>query len=179
LVGPGQRTYIKTSAGVNVNVCQKPAYLAEYFGKHYCQPHSNVVVLGSGSGGDVQGLMNSGLKVHAIEQDEKQSQAMMANLRTYKVNNEFWKLVPNAKFRVVRETAQVDDGVEAPPIDVKCGSCGKDTQVPPAEKCHSCGAFCCPECFPRPGVTGCLVCDDDFRSLDVVLPKAPAEGATT
>ena len=42
--------------------------------------NANVVVLGSGAGGDVQGLMSSGLKVHAIEQDEKQSQAMMANL---------------------------------------------------------------------------------------------------
>ena len=40
---------------------------------------ANVVVLGSGAGGDVQGLTSSGHKVHAIEQDEKQSQAMMAN----------------------------------------------------------------------------------------------------
>ena len=57
--------------------------------------------------------MNSGLKVHAIEQDEKQSQAMMANLRTYVVKDELWKLVPNSKFRVVREAGQVDDAVEA------------------------------------------------------------------
>ena len=62
---------------------------------------------------------------------------MMANLRTYEVKSDLGKLVPNAKFRVVREAGQVDDGVEAPPIDVKCGSCEKDTQVPPAEKCHS------------------------------------------
>ena len=37
-----------------------------------------MVVLGSGVGGDVQGLMNASLKVHAIEQDHKQSTAMMA-----------------------------------------------------------------------------------------------------
>ena len=40
------------------------------------------MVLGSGVGGDVQGLMNASLKVHAIEQDQKQSTAMMA-CRTY------------------------------------------------------------------------------------------------
>ena len=43
---------------------------------------SNVVLLGSGVGGDVQGLMNASLKVHAIEQDQKQSTAMMV-CRTY------------------------------------------------------------------------------------------------
>jgi hypothetical protein len=52
--------------------CQKPPYLAEYFGTHYCQPNANVVALGSGAGGDVQGLMNSGFKVHGIEQDQRQ-----------------------------------------------------------------------------------------------------------
>ena len=51
LVGPGQRTYLKTSEGTAANLCQKPPYLAEYFGQHYCQPHANVVVLGSGAGG--------------------------------------------------------------------------------------------------------------------------------
>ena len=144
MVGPGQRTYIKTSAGVNVNVCQKPPYLAEYFGKHYCQPHTNVVVLGSGAGGDVQGLMNSGLKIHAIEQDEKQSQAMMANLRTYEVKSDLWKLVPDSKFRVVREAGQVDDGGEVPPVDVKCGSCEHDTKFPPAAAVRSAA----PSAFP-------------------------------
>ena len=47
--------------------------------------------------------MNSGLTVHAIEQDPKQSQAMMANLRTYEVKTQLGKIVPNAKFRVVRD----------------------------------------------------------------------------
>ena len=178
LVGPGQRTYVKTATDVTVNVCQKPAHLSEYFGKHYCQPHSNLVVLGSGAGGDVQGLMNSGLKIHAIEQDEKQSQAMMANLRGYVVKDELWKLVPNEKFRVVRAAPPVAEVVEAPPIEVKCGKCEKDTQMPPSEKCHSCGAICCQECIPRTGVTNCLVCEEVFRSVDVSLPKEPAAEAT-
>ena len=72
----------------------------------------------------------------------------------------------------------MDDGVEAPPVDVKCGSCEHDTKFPPAEKCHSCGAFCCTGCVPGPGVTGCPVCDDIFRSVDVVIPKEATVEAT-
>ena len=102
----------------------------------------------------------------------------MANLRTFEVKSDIGKLVPNAKFRVVREAGQVDDGGEAPPVDVKCGSCEHDTKFPPAEKCHSCGAFCCTECVPAPGVTSCLVCDDFFRSVDVVIPKDPIAAPT-
>ena len=173
LVGPGQRTYVKTSEGSTVNVCQKPAYLAEYFGTHYCQPHANVVVLGSGAGGDVQGLMNSGLKVHAIEQDAKQAQAMMANLRSYEVKSQLGKIVPNSKFRVTKEASE-EEAKEAPPVEVKCGQCKMETQCPPAEKCHSCGAYCCVDCIPRLNVSGCPVCDDTFPSVDVVLPAQPA-----
>ena len=122
--------------------------------------------------------MNSGLKIHAIEQDEKQSKAMMANLRTYEVKSDLGKLVPNAKFRVVRETAEVEEVPEAPPVAVKCQNCGHDAKFPPAQRCHSCGGMCCLECVPGMGATHCKVCDDIFRSVDVVLPKEPAVAAT-
>ena len=87
--------------------------------------------------------MNSGLKVHAIEQDPKQSQAMMVNLRIYEVKSQLGKIVPNVKFRVVRDPSEEDEKEEPPPVDVKCGSCETPTQSPPAEKCHSCGAYLC------------------------------------
>ena len=55
-------------------------------------------------------------------------------------------------------------------MDIKCTKCEKDTQVPPAEKCHSCGGHVCPTCLPRLGATECPVCDDFFRPVDVVVP---------
>ena len=81
--------------------------------------NANVVVLGSGAGGDVQGLMSSGLKVHAIEQDEKQSQAMMANLRTYKPASQLWKLVPNTKFWGQVDPSAEEGKDEVLPVDIK------------------------------------------------------------
>ena len=71
------------------------------------------------AGGDVQGLMNSGLKVHAIEQDEKQSQAMMANLRTYKPASQLWKLVPSTKFRGQVDPSAKEGKDEVLPVDIK------------------------------------------------------------
>ena len=124
--------------------------------------NANVVVLGAGG--------DSGLKVHAIEQDEKQSQAMMANLRTYKPASQLWKLVPNTKFRGQVDPSAEEGKDEVLPVDIKCTKCGKDTQVPPAEKCHSCGGHVCPTCLPRLGAAECPVCDDFFRLVDVVVP---------
>ena len=175
VLGPGQRTYIRNTEGVVVNPCQKPPYLAEYFGQQYCQPHANVVVLGSGAGGDVQGLMNAGLKVHAIEQDQKQSTAMMAHLRTYKPSCQLNKIISSSRVRGVQPEEVEEVKLEAKPVDVKCGKCDKETQVPPGQQCHSCGAYVCLPCIPSADAKECPVCEGIFREVDVVLPVEPAE----
>ena len=46
IIGPGQRQYDRTAEGKVINVCQKPAYLSEYFGTRYLQPNSWVYVAG-------------------------------------------------------------------------------------------------------------------------------------
>ena len=92
--------------------------------------NANVVVLGSGAGGDVQGLMSSGLKVRAIEQDEKQSQAMVANFRTYEPASQLWKLVPNTIFRGQVDTSAEEGKDEVPPADIKCTKCGHPGSPP-------------------------------------------------
>jgi hypothetical protein len=175
VLGPGQRTYIRNTEGVIVNACQKPPYLAEYFGQQYCQPHANVVVLGSGAGGDVQGLMNTGLKVHAIEQDQKQSTAMMSYLRTYKPSCQLNKIIPSTRVRGQPEPDVEEVEVVAQPVDVKCGKCEKDTQSPPGQQCHSCGGYVCPACTPMADAKECPVCEDRFREVDVVVPAAVVE----
>ena len=35
VIGPGQRTYDRNAEGKVINVCQKPAYLSEYFAARY------------------------------------------------------------------------------------------------------------------------------------------------
>ena len=81
--------------------------------------NANVVLLGSGAGGDVQDLMSSGLKVHAIEQDEKHLQAMMANLRTYKPASQLWNLIPNTIFRGQVDPSAEEGKDEVLPVDIK------------------------------------------------------------
>ena len=174
VIGPGQRMYIRTSEGAIINPCQKPPYLSEYFGQHYCQPDSNAVVFGSGAGGDVQGLMNAGLKVHAIELDPKQSNAMMAHLRTYKPSFQLGKIVTSEKVRGKGEQEEESKQVEKI-VEVKCSQCEKDTQSPPAQQSHSCAAFVCTPCTPRIDTKECPVCDGTFREGDVVVADAPAE----
>ena len=175
VVGPGQRTYTRNSEGVVVNPCQKPPYLAEYFGQQYCQPHSNVVVLGSGAGGDVQGLMNSGLKVHAIESDPKQSSAMMAFLRTYTPTCQLGKIITNKHVRGKAETVEGEAKVEAKVVDVKCGKCSADTKFPPAQQCQSCAAYVCTPCIPGGEAPKCPVCEESLVAAAVadVVASAP------
>ena len=98
---------------------------------------------------------------------------MMANLRNYAAVSQLGKIVPNSKFRVTKEATE-EEAKEASPVEVTCGQCKMETQFPPAEKCHSCGAYCCVDCIPRPDTPQCPVCEDHFRSVDVVLPPAPA-----
>ena len=93
IIGPGQRQYDRDSEGKVINVCQKPAYLSEYFASCYLQPSSWVFVAGSGAGGDVMGFMNAGHNVVAMENDERQMKAMMANLRKYKPVSQLNKVV--------------------------------------------------------------------------------------
>ena len=93
--------------------------------------------------------MNAGLKVHAIELDPKQSNAMMAFLRTYRPSVQLGKIVPNTRVRGQSLPEEVKEEVKI--VEVKCGKCEKDSQFPPAQPCHSCGAYVCEPCTPRIG----------------------------
>ena len=122
----------------------------------------------------MQGLMNAGLEVHAIEQDPKQSGAMMAHLRTYKPSFQLGKIVTSEKVRGKDEQEEEVKQVEKI-VEVKCSQCKKDTQSPPAQQCHSCAAFVCTPCTPRIDITQCPVCEGTFREVDVVVDAVPAE----
>ena len=66
----------------------------------------------------MQGLINASLKVHAIEQDQKQSTAMMA----------------------VEEQEEGEEAkLEVKIVEVKFSKCEKPTQSPPAQQCQTCG----------------------------------------
>ena len=176
IVGPGQRTYDRNAEGKVINVCQKPAYLSEYFAARYLSPNSWVYVAGSGAGGDVMGFMNAGHNVLAMEKDAAQLKAMMANLRKYVPKSQLSKVV------TVKELEDAKLNPEDPPaFKFGCGNCKVLQEHPIVDMCAFCSTQLCQMCRPKGDDRKCPVCDGDFLAAgkDVsavgALADAPVE----
>ena len=126
------------------------------------------------AGGDVQGLMNEGLKVHAIEVDPKQSSAMMAFLRTYTPSYQLGKIVTNKHVRGKAEPVEGEAKVVEKVVEVKCGKCSADTKFPPAQQCPSCAAYFWHPCIPGGDAPKCPTCEEPFLAADVAALVAGA-----
>jgi hypothetical protein len=157
IVGPGQRVYDRSTEGKVINVCQKPAYLSEYFAARYLSPNSWVYVAGSGAGGDVMGFMNAGHNVLAMEKDAVQLKAMMANLRKYVPKSQLNKVV------TVKELEDAKLNPEDPPeFQFGCGHCKALQEQPIVDMCAFCSIQLCQLCRPKADDRKCPVCDGDF-----------------
>ena len=64
------------------NISRKPSELAEWFFSKFARPGSNVLILGTGAGGDVMGAINLGLNVTAVEKDKGQFDLFADHLLT-------------------------------------------------------------------------------------------------
>ena len=71
-LGPDEPYKIKNTEGQIMNVDQRPSWLATYLVKPYVKIQGTAVVFGAGVGGDIEGLLNLGLHVIAIEQEKNQ-----------------------------------------------------------------------------------------------------------
>ena len=92
----------------------------------------------------MQGFVACGHKVHAIEEDENQSQATMAFLRDFKPKTQLGKMVPNAVMRGCKDPTATDEKDETQaPVRGKCGMAkwGGNRGPPRASlrelRCHS------------------------------------------
>ena len=63
---------------------------------------------------------------------------------------------------------------EVKTVDVKCGKCEKDTQFPPAQQCHGCGAYVCSPCTPRADAKDFPVCDGAAKLMLWFLSLLPS-----
>jgi hypothetical protein len=61
-----------------INPTQKPVTSSYRFGKLFCRPGGNALVMGCGAGGDVFGLVAAGLNVVAFESDPVQTATVQA-----------------------------------------------------------------------------------------------------
>ena len=77
---PSVTTYRKDAHGNIINQCQKPAAVGRWLFGNHCAPGSTVLVLGAGALGDVEGAVQVGCNVVAVEQDTDQFNASGAHL---------------------------------------------------------------------------------------------------
>jgi hypothetical protein len=77
IIGPTNTSYHKHDDGSKINPTQKPPYLARELAKAYLQPGANVILVGCGAGGDLEGLVAAGMNVVAFEKDTTQFDALL------------------------------------------------------------------------------------------------------
>ena len=74
------RLYAKGTDNNPINVTEKPWKLAHHYMSQFCNPKSNVCVVGAGAGGDCVGGILSALNVYGVELDETQFKSLYGHL---------------------------------------------------------------------------------------------------
>ena len=77
---PAVSVYMKHDDGTVINECQKPVELAKLLISNHISPGGNVLVLGTGAGGEVMGAVAAQCNVVGVEKDPKQFKGLVANL---------------------------------------------------------------------------------------------------
>jgi hypothetical protein len=74
--------------GTVVNQHEKPPGLVQTFIKMHCSPGDNVLVIGAGAGGDVEGVIEARCNCICIEKDDKQYAALRGRMMSLKMRFE-------------------------------------------------------------------------------------------
>lgn len=77
---PSVTTYRRDDNKEVINPCQKPPALAKWLVSNHCQPGSTVLVCGAGALGEVEGAVEAGCHVVAVEADKHQFEQSGAHL---------------------------------------------------------------------------------------------------
>ena len=170
---PSVLSLARDSTGTVINVTEKPPQLAEFLLGMVCKKGSNVLIVGTGAGGDVKGALNAGMNVIGVENDEKQYIQLKSEMNAWVARLKTEKEAPKPK----EVKAKVTPQTSAP----KKPSGKEDTVAPPANEtiipavkdgeCFSCDEAAkegnpleaCSQCKRQNHVKGCMtdVADED------------------
>ena len=181
--GPSKKVHDKNADGTVINHCEKIEWLSELVAKRTCPHNSRALVLGSGAGGDVRGLMNAGLDIVCIEKDTKQVGSMVRLLRTYEPKVQLHLEVNNYR---IRQYVQ-GEADRADIAETNCTLCPADRKEGlEMTKCPDCTRDFCKDHFPEFGVEEgiCEYCRArrpeppvaEEPEVEVVAVAPPAEG---
>ncbi len=83
---PSVLTLAKDSSGNIINVTEKPPELAAFLCGMFCQKGSTILVIGTGAGGCVKGMLQAGFNVVGVENDEKQFNQLFSEMNSWVAN---------------------------------------------------------------------------------------------
>ena len=175
IIGPKMGKRAVDTAQVEINPCEKPAYLAECILRRLTKPGDTVVVAGFGAGGDLKGALNAGCNVFAIEQDKRQFNAVKRMLPLFKPKSDLSMVIQPAMInfgfewseRLAPYTANFDKGTFV------CAGCDKEWPGGGCQ-CPVCEVPCCHECLP-PDTERCMNCAVIKDELARVAEKEAAD----
>jgi hypothetical protein len=146
IMGPPKRVLSKNAQGQEINMFEKPDYLASKILSMFCKSGQWVVVAGFGAGGDVRGAVNAGLNVVAIEADPQQYEATLANMRNFVPKDDLSMVITPDQLSQVAKTEIPGKVLGAGQDFWTCQGCGVGFTGEPIE-CKHCGESGCVDCF--------------------------------
>ena len=178
MMSKGLHTLTKNVSGEVINRFEKPPWLAQHLISILTKPGAEVLVLGSGAGGDVKGILNAGRDCLAIESDTKQYDAMVANLLTYQPVCQLEEMIPTSEVlnaRKAKREAEVKVCTEL------CDGCLPETKTDDTRRCPGCKEWLCPYHWPHTKEADpyCPKCVQKAvaKKADDEYEKAPDESA--
>jgi hypothetical protein len=153
---PSVLTLAKDSAGNIINETEKPPELAAFLCGMFCQKGSTILVIGTGAGGCVKGMLQAGFNVVGVENDEKQYNQLFSEMNSWiarieKEKDAAEKPLPKARKAKTASDEPVgaveDDQNPPEPTQIEsaakegcCFYCDeKETEENPLDVCINCG----------------------------------------
>ena len=191
--GPALHTFSKHfgRAGVSViNQHEKPEYVVQAMLGPYLKPGDNVIVAGSGAGGEVRGLLALGVHVVGLENDPRQYMALNALMISWSpprpsllafTRDAMLAAMKYSKAYVMTNSAvsgqAEDDGAPSSPL---CTSCSSPLSEVEFEWCEvkKCQKAVCVQCveYTDAGKKFCKKCIQDLVAVGG-NPASSAGGA--
>jgi hypothetical protein len=149
-VGAGHRKCFL--GGDYVNVCEKPAEMGKWFCSRFVEPEGHVIVGCAGSGGEVQGCLEAGRHVVAVEMDSKQADFMSGYFGQLDINKQLAKEQQEAKDAKAldKERDSLDVQDKDAVKDDDCPACGCELGSEGQLLLCECGLNYCNLCGDRP-----------------------------
>lgn len=158
------RVQNKDSHGNIVNICEKPPAVWNTVLDNFVHPGGRVLLLCAGAGGDLRAVLQKGLDVVALEQDETQYAYLCTLLET-------WDAVESAKFQAERKAEE--KAIRAERDRPSCEGCGKyKDSADELSECSKCYAKYCSDTCMEQDTGVCKVCVGQENGTTPVLVQS-------